>query len=60
MGNISRYGKLIKGNVMSKPIDNARKGKGSDRENRGTQGKPKKSSGEHRKSNQGGNAKKGW
>ena len=38
----------------------ARKGKGSDRENRGKQGAPKKTSGEHRKGKQGGNKSSKW
>lgn len=42
----------------SKPVDN-RKGKGSDRENRGT-GSPKRKSGEHRRGKQGGNKSSKW
>ena len=49
---------LCRGGLMSsKTEDGAKKGKSADRENRGTNGAPKKSSGEHRKSNQGGNGR---
>ena len=46
--------------MSSKPVEDARKGKGSDRENRGKEGAPKTSSGEHRKGKQGGNGSKSW
>ena len=46
--------------MSSKTEDGAKKGKSADRENRGTNGAPKKSSGEHRKSNQGGNGRSKW